>query len=57
MSPWRVRLGGKQKWNTIARTDHMTIADARIELAEIVGRIKQGLTPTEAEAGHAGCCR
>jgi hypothetical protein len=39
--------GGRQKWHTIGRTDHMKIDDARAASVEIVGRIKQGLTPKE----------
>jgi integrase len=38
---------GRQVWHTIERCDRMTIAEARIESANIVARIKQGLTPEE----------
>jgi integrase len=41
--------GGKQRWTTIGRTDHMKIDDARAASVEIVGRIKQGLPAKEAK--------
>ena len=41
--------GGKQRWTTLGRTDHMKIDDARAASVEIVGRIKQGLPAKEAK--------
>jgi integrase len=41
--------GGKQKWTTLGRTDHISIDDARTASVEIVARIKQGLPAKEAK--------